>query len=250
MKKSELIDLMISPACKVMKEKKILASIIIADAIRILYSDEMSECYEKLIKSNNPMGVRVKDDFNVKKIWNSKNCIFYRVYDTMEEGIANYITLNEEGKFKSIKKVYSYKNALSKLSVNFYNVTELEKYINAYQLYKIDQNVLRQIYSGKKNVIEVNKTKVSPEAVKDVVKEASVIEVPEIKPFEKGYEVKLHLVPLYQKPESKKPLRSITGSFYLAEGILRNNKYAIVTKKEYVGNANYIMGYINKDKIK
>lgn len=265
MEKSELISIMKEPACSVMKEKKVLPSIIIAESIRILYSDEMVTCCDKLIKANNPMAVAVEGDFNVEKIWNAKNHTLYRVYNSIEEGIENYITINEN-KFELIKEIYNYEDALSKLSGHFYKISELKRYISAYQLWNIDQIALKQIYSGNKNIVEINNDTSSAEMLKNFVKthdgtglinsktkvekeEYIKIKKPSKEELKKGSEIKLHRANLYTDNTTGKPIRCITGTYYLYNGVCKYNRYAIVMKKEYVGKWEFIIGYVNKDQI-
>ena len=138
MEKSELIDLIKIPAVSVMKEKKILASIIIAESIRILYTDNMITCYSDLVMGNNPMAVEADKNYTGETIYNEKTKVLYRTYPSLEEGISNYITLNEKDKFDKIKEIYDYNEALAKLSAKFYDTEELKTYIEAYRLYELD----------------------------------------------------------------------------------------------------------------
>lgn len=271
MEKSELIKILASPSKKVMENKKIIPSIIIAESLRILFSDDMSTCYEDLILGNNPMAVEANSDFKGEKIYNEKLKVMYRTYDTIEEGIANYITLNSKSKFNSIKEVYNYKDALNKLSAMFYK-SELEKFILAYKLFDIDHNVLKKTYSGKKNIIDSIKTNNTVDELKKITKSFTGSELG--KTYEqfqketikektridnekknnkirtntltKASMVKIHNANLYSDIYTSSPTRSISGTYYLLDGLCKNNRYAIVMKKEYAGKRDYIMGYVDK----
>lgn len=275
MEKSEIIKILEEPAIEVMKQKKILVSILIAESIRILYKDNMSSCYEDLIIGNNPMAVEATESFKGEKIYNEKTKTMYRTYETLEEGIANYITLHETDKFDIIKEIYNYKDALNKLSSKFYNVTELEKYIMAYQLNTIDQNVLKQMYPGKRNVIETDINSETADLMKMLVDihagvglnmtasefeneennnvrvlQESINNKIDTRTLKKGTTVKLHNANLYNSLKANTPTRCITGEFYLLDGIYKYHRYAIVMKQQYVGNSNMIMGYIDEDQIR
>lgn len=60
-----------------------------------------------------------------------------------------------------------------------------------------------------------------------------------------GSKIHLTSVNLYEKPDSKKPMRAVTGDFYVSDNKRYNNRYMITNKPEYVGNSNLILGYIN-----
>ena len=277
MEKSELIDLIKIPAVNVMKEKKILASIIIAESIRILYTDDMITCYSDLVMGNNPMAVVANKKYKGETIYNEKNKLVYRTYSSLEEGISNYITINEEDKMDKIKEVYDYKEALSKLSASFYDTKELATTIEAYRLYELDNAQLKEMYSGSRNVIESTKKNDTTDLLKslantheglgtgktkaEVKKEEyakmtrSTIEEP-VKnpristPLKPGTKLALHSVNLYKDVYKNIPTRAITGKYYLMDGKCAYDRYAIVIKPEYVNKKEYVIGYIDSSDIR
>lgn len=275
MEKSELIDLIKVPAVNVMKEKKILASIIIAESIRILYADNMITCYSDLVMGNNPMAVEADKDYEGETIYNEKTKVLYRTYPSLEEGISNYITLNEKKKFNRIKEVYDYKEALSKLSAKFYDTKELETYIEAYRLYELDNTQLKEMYSGSKNVIESTKKNTTTEMLKSLVnthegpgigKTKAEVEKEKIKkerkaeeeklnsriqkPLSAGTKLSLRMVNLYKSIESNVPMRAISGIYYLMDGQCKYDRYALVLKEEYIYKPEFVIGYIDSSDIK
>lgn len=275
MEKSELIDLIKVSAVNVMKEKKILASIIIAESIRILYTDNMITCYSDLVMGNNPMAVEADKDYEGETIFNEKTKTLYRTYPSLEEGISNYITLNEKKKFNRIKEVYDYKEALSKLSAKFYDTKELETYIEAYRLYELDNTQLKEMYSGSKNVIESTKTNTTTEMLKSLVnthegpgigKTKTEVEKEKIKkerkmeeeklnnriqkPLSAGTKLSLRMVNLYKSIESNVPMRAISGIYYLMDGQCKYDRYALVLKEEYIYKPEFVIGYIDSSDIK
>lgn len=275
MEKSELIDLIKVSAVNVMKEKKILASIIIAESIRILYTDNMITCYSDLVMGNNPMAVEADKDYEGETIFNEKTKTLYRTYPSLEEGISNYITLNEKKKFNRIKEVYDYKEALSKLSAKFYDTKELETYIEAYRLYELDNTQLKEMYSGSKNVIESTKKNTTTEMLKSLVnthegpgigKTKAEVEKEKIKkerkaeeeklnsriqkPLSAGTKLSLRMVNLYKSIESNVPMRAISGIYYLMDGQCKYDRYALVLKEEYIYKPEFVIGYIDSSDIK
>ena len=269
MEKSELIDLIKIPAVNVMKEKKILASIIIAESIRIIYTDNMITCYSDLVMGNNPMAVEADKNYTGETIYNEKTKVLYRTYPSLEEGISNYITLNEKDKFDKIKEIYDYNEALAKLSAKFYDTEELKTYIEAYRLYDLDNAELKKMYSGSKNVIESTKTNSTTELLKSLANthegpslgktkakvdkeniEKKKVEEEKMnsrikKPLSPGTKITAHMVNLYKSIESNIPLRAITGTYYLMDGKCHYDRYAIVMRKEFKNKPNYTIGYID-----
>ena len=67
-----------------------------------------------------------------------------------------------------------------------------------------------------------------------------IVEVPKA-----GNKIYLNSVNLYEKPDSKVPMRAVTGFYYVSDNKRYNNRYMITNKPEYVGNSNFILGYIN-----
>lgn len=61
-----------------------------------------------------------------------------------------------------------------------------------------------------------------------------------------GNKIYLNSVNLYEKPDSKSPIRAITGFYYISDNKRYNNRYMITNKPEYIGNSNFILGYINE----
>lgn len=272
MEKSELIDLIKVPAVNVMKEKKVLASIIIAESIRILFADDMITCYSDLVAGNNPMAVEAPKGYDEETIYNEKKKVLYRTYDSLEEGISNYITVNEEEKFNRIKEVYDYKEALSKLASKFYDTAPLKTYIEAYRLYDIDNAQIKKMYSGSKNVVEHTGRNTVAMTLRDMVnthdgvgigKTRAVAEresrqkmATQVKnnkitgPLKAGTKIALHSTNLYKDLKVNIPTRAITGTFYLVDGRCVYERYAIVLKLEYVGKSEYILGYIDESDIR
>lgn len=272
MEKSELIDLIKVPAINVMKEKKVLASIIIAESIRILFADGMITCYSDLVAGNNPMAVEAPKGYDGETIYNEKKKVLYRTYDSLEEGISNYITLNEEEKFNKIKEIYDYTEALAKLASKFYDTKDIKTYIEAYRLYDIDNTIVKKMYSGSKNVIGrvgrntvamtlrdmanihdgigIGKTRAVVERENKQIMETTIKNNRIAMPLKAGTKLALHSVNLYKSLDINIPTRAITGTYYLMDGKCVYERYAIVMKPEYVGKSQYVLGYIDASDIK
>lgn len=270
MEKSELIDLIKGPAVEVMNEKKVLASILIAESIRLLFSDDMITCYSDLVAGNNPIAVEADKKYSGETIYNEKKKVVYRTYGSLEEGIANYVTLNSE-KFDVIKEIYDYETALSKLSAKFYDIADLKKYIESYRLYDIDSKQLKKMYSGNKTVVEtvpenkttlflkdmagihdgvgLNKTKAQVVREEKKAMEEKVKNERIKTPLTAGTPVTLHRTNLYKSIEAGTPMRAISGTYYLMDGICKYERYAIVMKKEYTRKPQFVLGYVDASDI-
>ncbi len=271
MEKRELISILKQPAINVMKEKKIIASILIAESICTLYSKDIYSDMNKLLKYNNPFANLSDKIYSV--VEGTKSVSYdsrdkYMKYSSLEFGISNYITRNND-RFRKLINLFRYEDVLIKddtLSTAKRN--QLKNIIEAYQLHKLDIEALSLIYESKKNVIEIpsknnntlyyqkqsncepNKVKITPESV--LIDEYEKKKKENNKKIKKGQQIILSNANLYENYDSKIPIRSISGIYYINTDShkIKNNRCGIVMKKEFVGNELLVLGYIDINKIK
>lgn len=254
MEKQELILKLKNPAIHVMKEKKIIASILIAESICVLYSKNIYQDINRLLNLHNPFAIS----------YNGK----YREYRTLEEGIANYITSNQD-RFCNLENLFRYGDVLVKdNTLSIAKKNQLKSLIEKYHLYEYDIEAISLLYESKKNIIEIpsrnkntlyyqkqsncepDKIKTTPESI--LIEEVEKKKKENNKKLEKGQQITLSNVNLYETYDSKIPLRSISGTYYISTDLnkMRNNRCGIVMKKEYIGNDLLLSGYIDVRKIK
>lgn len=277
MEHNELIKILKEPSIKVMEEQLVPASILIGLSILILDNEDFSTIKKKLIDGNNPYaeeeitkaGTKSKN----KKIYNDKNKTLYRTFSSMEESITYFITTHQSI-FKQIRGIADYKRALIRTDgLTEDQREELQLVIEEYRLYEYD--TVQVDAEDETPIIEVDTAKTKEtldkvaEAVsninKDIKKKDPVKPVVNTSKFSEVIKkndddtvrkenckvgTKIHVLRanLYNSIYDKVPTRSITGEYYLYSGVEKYQRYAIVSKKEFVGkHTDYILGYIDYD---
>ena len=74
-----------------------------------------------------------------------------------------------------------------------------------------------------------------------------------IETHHRGDPVVLNESPLYVSSTASKPVKYVTGIYYLYDGVKIHNRYRITNKKKYAGMtpvASYVTGYINSKELK
>lgn len=273
MNRLDIIKQVKEAAINVMQDRRVLASILIAESILI------SEPYKEII-ANNPLRMRnLKTDilfgFN-----NIEDCFNYFIdYGIIENGRRDIIGN------------YNYKSLVKFLRVGESNENSLIEIIESYKLYEIDQEIIQNMYDGRRTVIEIDSepfidcyrvrkafgsdrteklvTFDKDEAIKECKKyfgysvfnsKGKAIYTNELTPEIKakieleekvsvspklGSKVYLNSVNIYERPDSKVPTRAVTGYYYISDSKRYNKRYMITNKPEYIGNSNFILGYIN-----
>lgn len=273
MNRKDIIDQVKQPAIEVMQDRKVLASLLIAESILI------SEKH-KTIEANNPL--RLKD---------SKKDTLLK-FDSIEDCFNVFITggIIESGR-ENIIGNYNYKSSVRYLKLDKDTENSIIELIEALKLYEIDNEIVKNIYNGKRTIVEIDgepfidcykvrqsfasdKTEIlttfdKDEAIRECKKHYgySVFNsrgkcifnnalTPELKVKmeleqkvaqapKNGSKIYLESVNLYDSPTSKFPIRSITGFYYVCGSKRYNNRYMITKKPEYIGDETMVIGYIN-----
>lgn len=257
-------------AIKVMQDRRVLASLLIAESILI------SEPYLDIV-ANNPLRFKNPKTDLIIKFNSVEDCFNFFI----DSGI------NKNGQYNIIGN-YNYKSLIKSLKLDQTNENSLIEIIESYKLNDIDSQVLNEMYSGKKTVVEIDSepfidfykvkkgtTEVfnsfnKEEAIKECKKyygysvlnsKGDIIYTNIISPEVKakmelqekivvapklGTKIYLKNTNLYETPNSKVPLRAITGFYYISDSKKYNGRYMITNKPENVGDKDYILGYINK----
>ena len=274
MNRIDIINEVKQAAIDVMQDRRVLASLLIAESVLI------SEPYTQ-ISGNNPLRLRnLKTDMLL---------IFSSIEECFNYFIDNGIIYN--GRFNIVGKS-NYKSLVKNLRLGETNENSIIEIIESYKLNELDLEILHNMYDGRRMYVEIDKepfidlyrvrkafgsdktelltTFDKQEAITkckqyygysgfnskgDVVFNNAL--TPELKAkmeLEKrvstnpklGSKVYLNAVNLYESPDSKVPLRSVTGFYYICDTKRYNNRYMITDKSENVGNTNYVLGYINE----
>ena len=271
MNRLDIIKQVKPAAIEVMQDRRILASLLIAESILV------SEQYNEILL-NNPLRLTDSKTNAVMGFDNIEDC-FNLFIDT---GIIG-------SNRKNIIGNYDYKSLIRSLHLGLSNENALIEIIEAYKLNDIDAEILRNMYDGRRTIVEINgepfidhyrvreafgtkeilatfdkeeaintckkyygysvfnsKGKaIFNNALTEEVKAKMTLQEKIVAVPKTGSKVYLTSVNLYEKPDSKKPMRAITGEFYMSDSKRYNNRYMITNKPEYVGNSNLILGYIN-----
>lgn len=273
MNRLDIIKQVKQAAIDVMQDRKVLASVLIAESILL------SEKHEQII-ANNPLRLRNMKNDMLMGFNSIEDCYnFFIDYGIIENGRKNIIGN------------YNYKSLVRSLKLDETTENSIIEIIEAYKLNDIDNQVLSDIYDGKRTIVEIDgepfidcyrvreafgsdKTEIlttfnKEEAIEECKKYFgySVFNskgkpiftnalTPELKAKmeleervavvpKNGSKVYLNAVNLYESPDSKVPIRSVTGFYYICGTKRYNNRYMITNKLEYVGDKNLIIGYIN-----
>ena len=271
MNRLDILKQVKEPAMEVMQDRRVLASLLIAESILI------SEHYKE-ISLNNPL--RLKDAKNDSLLG----------FDSIEDCFNFFIDSGIIGSNRTnIIGNYNYNSVIKSLKLGNENENSLIEIIESYKLNDIDKDIIDNMYSGKRTVIEIdgepfmdcyrvreafgNKeilntfdkkeaidtckkyfgysvfnskgqaiftNALTPEAKAKMELQEKIVSVPKA-----GYKIYLNSVNVYEKPDSKTPMRAVTGYYYVSDSKRYNNRYMITNKPEYVGNTNLIVGYIN-----
>lgn len=255
MNKSEIIELLRQPAVDAFvsaaESKRILPSILIAGALIKLEGFSEDEL-ELLVSANNYHALKAGKKYTkeVVTIGESKYKTFSSVEDFIS-GVSDYTG-----------SVMSYSDALKKKNLPESVVNSYTSTITGYSLDSIDEEAIEKLYSGKSIVVETDSVKEEEEkkveeeqvetvseTVEEPAVEESVINATTATVFDKGTMVRLINANLYKTPVTTIPTRSLTGTYYLVDGVSRNGRYGIVMKEAYVGDARYTLGYVKKEQL-
>lgn len=267
MQESEVIRKLKKPATAVMIEKKIPASILIAEAIYFLFSSKGYRLIDTLLEINNPYGIETVKSYKESYYRDTSTGTCYKKFDSLENGISNYVTTNEKDRFNKIKGYYRYTDALVKdetLSVE--KLRQLKDLIEGYRLADIDNAGLSKRYASKKHVVEIqsnnsntlyyqkqcncapDRIKLTPQVLMERAKKEE--ENRQKKKLERGSKVTVSNANLYADPNSKKPIRSVSGTYYIGLGKPINDRCGLVMKPSYIGQLEMVFGYIDISQIK
>lgn len=271
MNRKDIINIVKQPAIEVMQDRRVLASLLIAESILI------SEPYKEIMY-NNPLRLRNLDNDSFLKFDDIEDCFNYFI----DHGIINNKRTNIIGN-------YNYKSLVKTLRLGETNENSLIEIIESYKLNDIDSDILSNIYNGKRTIVEIetepftdfyrvrqafgsDRTEVfstfdKEEAIRECKKyfgctvfnsrgkaiftnaltpelkakieiDEKITKAPVI-----GTKVHLENVNLYEYPDSKAPIRSVTGDYYIYDSKRYNNRYMITNKLENIGV--FALGYIN-----
>ena len=273
MNRLDIIKQVKPSAINVMHDRRVLASVLIAESILL------SESGKEII-ANNPIKLRNAKNDALMGFKNIEDCYnFFIDCGIIESGRTNIIGNN------------NYKSLVRSLRLDETTANSIIEVIESYKLNEIDEQVLKDMYDGKRTIVEIDgepfidcyrvreafgsdRTEIlvtfdkdeaietckkyygysvfnskgkaiftnalTPEIKAKMELESRVVAVPKT-----GSKVYLNAVNLYETPTSKTPMRSITGFYYVSESKRYNNRYMITNKPEYVGDKNYVLGYIN-----
>lgn len=271
MNRLDIIKQVKSAAMEVMQDRRLLASFLIAECI--LISEQYSE-----IKANNPL--RLKNEktdtlmgFNsIEDCFNSfidsgiigsnrKNIIGNYDYNSLIKSLR----LGDKNENSLVEIIESYRlNDIDKEIIsNMYNgkrtVVEIdgEPFLDHYRVREAfgNKEILStfdkdeaiktckkyygySVFNSKGEAVYTNT--LTPELKAKMDLREKIDDTPKA-----GYKVYLNSVNLYATPDSKSPTRAVTGFYYISDNKRYNNRYMITNKPEYVGNSNFIVGYIN-----
>lgn len=278
MEHNELIKILKEPSIKVMEEQLVPASILIGLSILILDNEDFSTIKKKLIDGNNPYaeeeitkaGTKSKN----KKIYNDKNKTLYRTFSSMTEAITDFV-ISHQTIFEQIKGVPDYKRALLRtdgltedqkeelhLVIEEYNLQEYDTFEPGIEddtpVIEVDAKKTKTVLDEVAEVVtninkDIKKKEELTEPVINTSKFSRVIKKnDDVKVRKESCKsgTKIHVLNtnLYKTIYDKIPTRAITGEFYLYSGVEKYQRYAIVSKKEFVGkHTDYILGYIDYD---
>ena len=271
MNRLDIIKQVKSAAMEVMQDRRVLASFLIAECILI------SEQYPE-IKANNPLRLKnaktdalmgfdsIEDCFNFfidSGIIGSNRKNIIGNYD--HKSLVKSLRLGDKNENSLIEIIESYKlnNIDKEIISNMYNgkrtVVEIdgEPFLDHYRVREAfgNKEVLStfdkdeairtcknyygySVFNSKGQAIFTNA--LTPELKAKMELQEKIVSVPK-----SGSKIYLNSVNLYATPDSKSPIRAVTGFYYISSNKRYNNRYMITNKPEYVGNSNFIIGYIN-----
>lgn len=271
MNRLDIIKQVKPAAIEVMQDRRVLASLLIAESV--LVSEQYSE-----ISLNNPLRLTdVKSDA-LLGFDNIEDC-FNLFIDTGIIGsdrkniIGNY---NYKSLVKSLRLGTANENAIIEI-IEAYKLNDIDNEIvrNMYDGRRtiveidgepfIDYYRVREAFGNKEILATFDKQEaidmckkyygysvfnskgqaiftnaLTEEAKAKMELKEKIVSVPKT-----GSKIHLTSVNLYEKPDSKSPMRAITGDYYVSDSKRYNNRYMITSKPEYIGNSNLILGYIN-----
>lgn len=271
MNRLDIIKQVKSAAIEVMQDRRILASFLIAECILI------SEPHKEIL-ANNPLRLTNSQTDTILGFESIEDCFnFFIDSGIVGSGRDNIIGNYEYKNMIKSLRLGPIENSLIEI-IESYQLDEIdiEVIINMYDGKRtiveidtepfIDNYRVREIFGhkeilntfDKEEAIKVCKqyfgysvfnskgqaiftNALTPELkAKMELQERIVSETPKA-----GNKIYLNSVNLYEKPDSKAPMRAITGFYYVSDNKRYNNRYMITNKSEYVGKSNFILGYIN-----
>lgn len=273
MNRIDIINKVKPSAIEVMQDRGVLASVLIAECVLI------SEPYESIV-GNNPLRMThpitenllpfdsIEDCFNLfidSAVANYRGNIirnhdYKSVIKNLRVGVENENSLIEiieayklnEIDLEIIHNMYNGKRTVVEMDntepfIDFYRVREAFSSDKTEVLATDDKQKAidtckkyygYSVFNSKGQAIFSNA--LTPE-LKAKMKLQEVIE----QPTKVGTKIHLESVNLYDSPDSKVPIRCITGDYYISDSKRYNNRYMITNKEDFIGNKNYVLGYIN-----
>ena len=270
MNRLDIIKQVKPAAIEVMQDRRILASFLIAECILI------SEPHKE-ISANNPLRLTNPTTDALLGFDSMEDCFnFFIDSGIIESGRTNIIGNYEYKSLIKSLKLGSIENSLIEI-IESYKLDEIdiEVIINMYDGKRtmveidgepfLDHYRVREAFGNKEILSTFDKNEaiemckqyygysvfnskgqsiftnaLTPELKAKMELQERIVEVPKA-----GNKIYLNSVNLYEKPDSKVPMRAVTGFYYVSDNKRYNNRYMITNKPEYVGNSNFILGYIN-----
>ena len=270
MNRLDIIKQVKPAAIEVMQDRRILASFLIAECILI------SEPYKEIMV-NNPLRLKDMKTDALLGFDSIEDCFnFFIDSGIIESGRSNIIGNYEYKSLIKSLKLGSIENSLIEI-IESYKLDEIdiEVIINMYDGKRtmveidgepfIDNYRVREAFGNKEILSTFDKNEaiemckqyygysvfnsrgqaiftnaLTPELKAKMELQERIVEVPKT-----GSKIYLNSVNLYESPDSKVPMRAVTGYYYVSDNKRYNNRYMITNKPEYVGNTNFILGYIN-----
>jgi hypothetical protein len=270
MNRLDIIKQVKPAAIEVMQDRRVLASFLIAECILI------SEPHKE-ISVNNPLRLTNPTTDALLGFDSMEDCFnFFIDSGIVESGRTNIIGNYEYKSLIKSLKLGSIENSLIEI-IESYKLDEIdiEVIINMYDGKRtmveidgepfIDHYRVREAFGTKEILSTFDKNEaiemckqyygysvfnskgqsiftnaLTPELKAKMELQERIVEVPKA-----GNKIYLNSVNLYEKPDSKVPMRAVTGFYYVSDNKRYNNRYIITNKPEYVGNSNFILGYIN-----
>lgn len=254
-------------AIKAMKEKKILASFIIASSM--YYMNSTTEKNAKtLFDANNIMKKKCGKNFNEDSVvldGDKERGVRYKSYDSISDCINDWLL---SFRSSTIREIWDLDTAISKVANKDLSKVNLQPFVDAYKLTDIDKEVLSELYPSNQSVVEVPTVLSNTEAYQQLSgyrakdtraripgasKRQRKVETTasDKSSFEKGGKFMVKNVNIFCDPGASVASRCFSGNVWLYNGMLINGKYAIVTNKSNLDKSKeFIDGYIKKTDLK
>lgn len=261
----QLLKVIKDPAIKTMKNRRILASFVIASSMYRMNTVNDEDAL-RLLNANNIMKLVAGNRYSQETIvLDGERGKRYKIYENVNDCITEWLLTFKNSK---IKNIWSFDDVMQKMySMGFKSPckADLQPFIDSYKLLDIDNAVLKELYPSNKNIVEVPVSKEYVRMVKNENAPASIPKtlhisnitneeyVPDNTPiaYRKGERLKVYAANLYEDVGSKLPTRSFSGTVWLYDGMEINGRYAIVSAKmNMYKSRDFLLGYVRKCDLK